>query len=115
MLGGIQLQLARQKLDHGRGHARVHLQPHGVAKTALPHGFFDGLQQIVGFQFLDGDFGVARDVEDVRLHDLQARKQMLQIGDDQLLQPNESVFARRWHSARAAARPGATAATCREP
>ena len=71
------------------------MQTHRVAKTALPHCLLDGFEQIVRFQLLDGDFGVAGEMKDVRPQNLQARKQMLQIGDDQLLQPNKTVFAGR--------------------
>ena len=55
-------------------HVLAHLQPHHAAELALPHALFDGLQQVFRLQFLDGDFGVARDVEGVRLHDLHARE-----------------------------------------
>ncbi len=91
----IQLQLAGQKFDHRLRRVRVHLQTHRVAKTTLPHSLLDGFKQIVRFQFLDGDFGVASEMKDVSPQNLQARKQMLQIGDDQLLQPNKTVFAGR--------------------
>ncbi len=87
--------LPAQEFHHGRRHARVHLQANGVAKTALPDGLFDGFQQVVRLQFLDGDFGVAGEMKDVRPQDLEAWKQVVQIGDDQLLEPDKRIFARR--------------------
>jgi len=60
-----------------------------IAETPLPHGFLDGFEKIVGFQFLYGDLGIARHMEHVRLDNLEARKQVLEIGHHQLLDPHE--------------------------
>ncbi len=45
-----------------------------LAKPPLPDRFFDGLQQIVAFEFLDRHFGVARDVETDALRRSPARE-----------------------------------------
>ena len=50
-------------------------KPDDGAEAALPDRFFDGFQQVVAFQFLNFDFGVARDAERIGFDDLQARKQ----------------------------------------
>ena len=71
------------------GMSSRHHQPHHAAEAPLPHAFLDGLQQIFGFQFLDRDIGVARDVEGMRLHHLHAGKQRRQIGGDHLFQPDQ--------------------------
>ena len=77
-----------------RGHIVGHHQPHHAAEAPLPHAFLDGLEQIVGFQFLDGDIGVARDMEGMRFDHLHAGKQRRQVGRDHLLQPDASFLAR---------------------
>ena len=93
-IGGVQFQLGCQKFDHCGGHPRVHLQPHCVAKAPLPHRFLDGFEQIVRFQFLNRHLGIAGEVEQVRPQNFEAGKQMVQIGDDQMLQPDETVRTR---------------------
>ena len=40
-----------------------YLQAHGIAKPSLPHRFLHTLEKVVGFEFLDGQFGIARDME----------------------------------------------------
>ena len=100
---GIEFEVAHQNFDDLRAHAGMHLEAHDVAKTALPDGVLDGLQQIVALHFLNGHFRVARDVERVRFHNLKTWKQVFQVGDNQLLQPEEYVLA---HGRRAVFGPG---------
>ena len=82
-------QFLRQKLENGGRDARVHLKPDHGAEPPAPDGFLDGFQKIVAFQLLNGHFGIARDMERMRFHDFKPGKQSLQIGRDQLLQPDE--------------------------
>ena len=112
-IGGIQFQLSGNKINHCGGHPSVHLQPHGIAKTPLPHCLLNGFEQIVRFQFFDRHFGVARQMEDVRSQDFEARKQMMQIRDDQLFQPDEAIGARAVSAP--VLPPRAVAASYREP
>ena len=52
---------------------------------------FDGFEEIVAFEFLNGCFRIARDVEWVSLFDFESREKGLQVGNDQLLQPDEAL------------------------
>src|SRR5208337_2658242 len=59
---------------------------------ALPHALLDRLQQVPSFQVLDLAVGVAGDVEGMGIEDFHAREKSSQVGDDQLLQPDEGLF-----------------------
>ena len=69
----------------------VYLEAYRIPEATLPNCFFDGFQQIISFQFLDRHFGVARHMEQVSLNNLQARKKMMEIGNQQLLDRNEAL------------------------
>ena len=47
--------------------------------------------RVVGLDLLDGHLGVARYVERMGLHDLQAGEKKVEVGQDQLLDPDEDV------------------------
>ena len=76
-------------VEHRRRHILRHHQPHHVAEAPLAHALFDGFQQVLGFQFLDGHIGVARHVERMRFQHLHSRKQLGQIGGDHLFEPHQ--------------------------
>ena len=71
------------------GISRVDLQPDHGAESPPPHGFLDRFEKVVAFQFLNCHLGVARHAERVGFDDFQPREQSLQVGRDQLFQPNE--------------------------
>ena len=66
-----------------------------LPKRALPHAFLDGLEQVLGFQFLDGHFGVARDVEGVRFNDVHAGKQRRRLAAITCSSHTKSIALRR--------------------
>ena len=88
----VELEVGDQDLEHRSGHGLVDLHPHHVGETPLPDAFFDRLQQVAGFQVLNGRIGVAGHVEGMRLDDLHAGKQRSQVGRDQLFDPDEHLF-----------------------
>jgi len=65
-------------------HLLVDLDADDVAEAALADRFFDGFEEVVGFEFLDGDVGVAGDVEGVGFEDLHAGEELVKVGDDEL-------------------------------
>ena len=88
----LQFQIVGQDLQHRRGHVFRDFHANHVGKAPLPHAFLHRLQQIAGFQVLNGDFGVARDMEGMRLQNLHAREQRRQVGDNHLLNPDEALL-----------------------
>ena len=76
------------------GHVLPHLEPHDRTEVPLADNLHDRGQQIVRFIVLDLHVGIARDAERVGRADLEARKQQVEIGRDQLLDPHE-LAARR--------------------
>jgi hypothetical protein len=75
------------------GHFLVDLDADDVAEAAGADGFFDGFEQIVGFEFLDGDVGIAGDVEGVSLEDFHAWEELIEVGDDEMFEPEEALVA----------------------
>jgi hypothetical protein len=78
-----------------RRHVVTDHEPHNAAETALPHALFNGLEKILGLQFLDGDVGIARDMERMRFDHIHAAKQGGQVSRDHLFQPDKCLLARR--------------------
>ena len=50
------------------------------------------LKQVVGLEFLDFDIRVAHNTEEMRRDDFHAREKRLQVGHDQLVEPDEIVM-----------------------
>src|SRR4029077_648872 len=85
-------KITGQNLENLLGHVCVYLQTDYGGKPPLSDGLFDAFQQIVALQFLNCNFRVASYPKRVSLHDLHPRKQQMEIGSDQLLQPHEYPF-----------------------
>jgi len=92
-LAAFQFQIDLQDLQDVLRHLLIHLQAHHAAELALPDALFDGFQQIFGFQFLDGDIGVAGDVEGVHIDDLHAGEEGVHVGGDDLFDPDIGFLA----------------------
>ena len=88
----FQFQVLGEDLQHLRRHRLVDFDAHYIGEAALPHAFFDRLQQVAGFQVLNLAVGIAGDVEGMRFEDRHAGKQVAQVGSDQLLQPDERLL-----------------------
>ena len=84
-------EILDQDLEHGGGHGLVYFEADDVGETPLPDAFLDRLQQVSGFEFLNRGFGVAGDVEGMRFEDFHAGEQELQVGRDELFQPDETL------------------------
>jgi hypothetical protein len=84
-------QVRNQDFEDLVWHFLVDLYSDDVAEAALADGFFDGFEEIVGFEFLDGDVGVAGDVEGVGFENLHAREEIVEVGDDELFKPDEAL------------------------
>ena len=67
----------------------VHLEPHDRPEVALPDDLLERLHQIGGLVLLDLEVGVAGNPEGVRGDDLEPRKEQVQIGRHDLLEPHE--------------------------
>src|SRR5580765_1743922 len=95
----MEFELTSEDFEDMRRDPGIHLQPYDVAKSPAPHRFFDSFEKVVAFELLNGGLGIPRHMEWMRFLNFEAWEQSLQIGDDQLLQPDEargSVAAFRW-------------------
>ena len=76
----------------------------------MSHPALDRLQQVLGFQFLDGDLRVSRHSERVGLDHRQAGEQGTKVAGDHLVQPDKGGSARAFlagnHGQEAGQRPG---------
>ncbi len=82
-------QVVHEDLESRSGHVRGDQQPDHALETPLAKAFLDGLEQVLGFQFLDRHIRVAGDVERMRFQDLHAGKQHAEVRGDHLLQPHQ--------------------------
>ena len=94
-LAGIHLEVSYEDVENVRRHVLGNHQPHHAAEPPGAHAFLDGFQKVLRLQFLDGDIGVAGNVERMRLHHLHARKKLFEMGRDHLLQPHHLDLPRR--------------------
>ncbi len=82
-------QADTQVFAEGGRHARLHLETHRLAEPTAAKLFLNAGEQVVGFVFLDLDVCVAGDPKHVRLTELHAREQGVQVGRDQLFDRQE--------------------------
>ena len=73
------------------GHRPLDLEADGLAEAPAPDLLLDREQQVVGLVLLDRDVGVARDPEQVRLDDLHAPEQLVEVRLDHLVEQHELV------------------------
>ena len=71
------------------GHVLVDFEADYIGETALPDAFFDGLEEVAGFELLNGGVGVAGYVEGMSFEDFHAGEECLQVVNDQVLEPDE--------------------------
>jgi hypothetical protein len=71
-LARIDFQIVHEDLEDVSRHVVAGHHAHDGAEAPPPHARLDGFEQILGFQFLDRDIGVARDVEGMRLDNFHA-------------------------------------------
>ena len=88
---GFEAEPALQQGARGGRHRPLHLEPDRLAEAASPELLLDRHQEVVGLVLLDREVGVAGDAEQVRLDDLHAREQVLEIGLDDLVDRHEVV------------------------
>jgi hypothetical protein len=93
-LAGLDLQIGSQHFEHAFRHLLGDFQPDHGAESPLTYALLHRFQQVLGFEFLDGEIGVTRDAEGMGSHDLHSGKQIAEVGGDQLLQPHERDFLR---------------------
>ena len=72
-----ELEVLLEDAADALGHVVVDRDADDRAEAAAAHELLDGLEQVVGLQLLDGELGVARDAEVVRLQHLHAREERL--------------------------------------
>ena len=81
---------AAQEDVPGRGrHRALDLEADGLAEAAPAKLLLDGEQEVVRLVLLDRQVGVAGDPEEVRLEDLHAAEQEVQVGLDDLVEQDE--------------------------
>ena len=86
---GIDFEVLLQDFQNCRWHVVIHFQPDHIRKTPLPDALFNGLHKIAGLKFLDRAVRVPSYMKRMGLKDFHSRKQALQIGHDDLLQPHQ--------------------------
>src|SRR5579872_4897567 len=85
----IQLEIRQQDFQQVLGNVLRNLQLHHVAESPQTDGLFNALQQIVRFQFLQLNLGIADNAERVGRDNLKPWKQMPDAVSDHLLQPDQ--------------------------
>ena len=79
------LEVLDEDVEHARGHVRAHLQQRHRSTAKLPEARFNGLQKVVSFGLLDLEVRVPDDAEQVSAFDLRARKELLNICPNHVL------------------------------
>ena len=102
---GLEVEVVEQDRAHVVGRGLVDREPHHRAEAAAQHALLDRLEQVVGLELLDRHLGVARHAEGVDADDRHAGEELVEVGGDELLEPDEVVAPRAWP--RPAGRPGA--------
>ena len=90
-VGLAQLEVLAQDVAHALRHRLVDGDADDGAEAAPADELLDGLEEVVGLQLLDGELGVARHAERVRLQHLHAGEQRREVGGDDLLEPGEPL------------------------
>ncbi len=85
----MDFQVVNQQVADFGGHVLVNGHLHHRAKFSSANALLHGFEQIVGFQFLDFDIGVADDTEGVNGHHLEPGEERSQVGRDDLFEPDE--------------------------
>ena len=83
------LEILDQDIEDSRRHCIVDFDSHNIRETSLPDALFHGFQQVSRLQFLDGSLSIPGYMEGMGFQDFHAREQHLQVGRDQLLQPDQ--------------------------
>ena len=75
-----------------RRHAPLDLEPDGLAESAPSELLLDRQEEIAGLVLLDREVGVAGDSEQVRVGDLHAREQEVEVVGDDLVEQDPGVW-----------------------
>src|SRR5262245_55468782 len=67
----------------------IEFEPYDISKSSLPDGFLNRLEEVVALEFLNFHLGITSDAKGIRIDNPGPWKQSTEIGDDDLLQPNE--------------------------
>src|SRR5262249_41102798 len=86
-----QSEIFKQQCEDMFGNICIDLQTDNSAKSAPPNGLLNRLKQIVALQFLNRNLRIARNVERMRFHNLEPRKQILQVRRHYLFQPDKGL------------------------
>ena len=86
----LEFEIFEEDFEDLGGHVVIDFEADDIGETALPDAFFDGFEEIAGFELLNGGIGVARDVEGMSFEDLHAGEERLQVMNDELLEPDEA-------------------------
>jgi len=86
-----QLEFVEQQPEHVVGDVVLHLEPHGTAEAAAAQLELDRRQEILGVLVVERQVGVAGDAEDVRVLDLHASKQPVQVRAHHVLDEDQPI------------------------
>ena len=86
----VELEVPGQPVPQVVGHLVGDHEPHALAEPAALQLVLYGLQEVGGLVLLDHEVRVAGYLEDVARHDLLAGEELIQVGRDDLLDPDEA-------------------------
>ena len=84
-VGGVDLELAHEQVEHLVAHAVGDLEAHGLVEPPPAQLHLQRFEQVLGLLVLEGQVGVAGDPERRRFLDDHAGEQRVEVGDDQFL------------------------------
>ena len=85
----LDLEILDQDIEHTRRHLRVDLQQRQLAVSNLPKPLVDRFEQIDRLFLLQDDVAFANHAEEVRIADLDARKELTEIQPNDVLEQRE--------------------------
>ena len=91
------LEVLDEDVEDARRHVGLDVQQRDRAAPQLLQAAIDALEQVVGFVLFDLEVGVADDSEQMRALHLRARKELVDVGANHVLEEHEArpCLARR--------------------
>ena len=88
------LKIIHEQVTHFLRHGWIDRHLYYRTKFAFADVLLHGLEQVIGFEFLNFDIGIAHDAEGMGCDNFQTGKQPLKICSNDLVQPDEIMMMR---------------------
>ena len=92
---GSSFERLAQARDRARQNLAADLEAHRVAAVATPQLLLDGLEQVLGFFFVDLEVPVAGDAEGVGSAQPEHREDLVHVARDEIFEQHERASAPR--------------------